>query len=120
MASSWAGFTAILAATTSGFALGAAKPIAPRAELNPKVEIDYANITGRVNGNIKEFLGMFKQTMSGRAGLFGCITNIYKASPSPQPVASSTRSSTLSSWAISMAAATGQSARRSRRGLFCP
>ena len=57
MASSWVGLTAVLAA--SNLALGVAKPIAPRDGLSPKVEIDYANITGRINGNIKEFLGVF-------------------------------------------------------------
>lgn len=58
MAPNWAGITALLAA--SNLALVAAKPIAPRDELNPKVEINYANITGRINGNIKEFLGMLQ------------------------------------------------------------
>lgn len=57
MASSWAGLTVVLAA--SNLALAVAKPIAPRDGLSPKVEIEYANITGRINGNIKEFLGAF-------------------------------------------------------------
>lgn len=55
MAAMWAGFTAVLAA--SNIALAAAKPVSPRDPLSPRVEIDYANITGRINGNIKEFLG---------------------------------------------------------------
>ncbi|KAL2881481.1 hypothetical protein SGCOL_003047 [Colletotrichum sp. CLE4] len=56
MSSKWIGLTALLAA--SHFALVAAKPITSRETLNPKVEISYANITGRVNANIKEFLGI--------------------------------------------------------------
>lgn len=55
MASKWTGITTFLAA--SNFASTVAKPIAPRDGLSPKVEIDYANITGRINGNIKEFIG---------------------------------------------------------------
>lgn len=55
MASNLAGLTALLAASNLG--LTVAKPVAPRDGLSPKVEIDYANITGRLNGNIKEFLG---------------------------------------------------------------
>lgn len=54
-----AGFTALIAAFNSAFAV--AKPVSPLDALIPKphVEIDYANITGRINGNIKEFLGAF-------------------------------------------------------------
>lgn len=55
MASRWAGLLALLAASNCVSAV--AKAVAPRDSLNPKVEIDYANITGRINGNIKEFLG---------------------------------------------------------------
>ncbi|KAJ0347526.1 hypothetical protein COL154_009607 [Colletotrichum chrysophilum] len=56
MASKWAGLAALLAASNSAFA--SAKPISARDAFSPKVEIDYANITGRINGNIKEFLGI--------------------------------------------------------------
>ncbi|CCF32799.1 carotenoid ester lipase [Colletotrichum higginsianum] len=52
----WVGLTALLAASNS--ALAVAKPVTSRSWLKPKVEIDYANITGRVSGNIKEFLGI--------------------------------------------------------------
>ncbi|KAK0376902.1 carotenoid ester lipase [Colletotrichum limetticola] len=48
--------TALLAASHS--TLFAAKPIASRETLKPKVEISYANLTGRMNGNIQEFLGI--------------------------------------------------------------
>ncbi|KAH8767278.1 carotenoid ester lipase [Diaporthe sp. PMI_573] len=58
MASKLIGLTALLAA--SSFILAIAEPIPLLDALIPKphVEIDYANITGRVNGNIKEFLGI--------------------------------------------------------------
>lgn len=51
--------TVLIAAFNSAFAV--AKPVSPLDALIPKphVEIDYANITGRINGNIKEFLGVF-------------------------------------------------------------
>lgn len=55
ISSKWIGLTALLAA--SHFALVAAKPITSRETLKPKVEVSYANVTGRVNGNIQEFLG---------------------------------------------------------------
>lgn len=63
----------------------------------PHVEIDYANITGRVNGNIKEFLGALKPTIRARNQLHRYMTDFYKASPSLLPADSSTRSSSLSS-----------------------
>lgn len=56
MSSKWLGLTALLAVSHS--ALVAAKPITSRETLKPKIEISYANVTGRVNGNIQEFLGM--------------------------------------------------------------
>ncbi|TDZ54613.1 Lipase 3 [Colletotrichum trifolii] len=56
MNSKWTGLTALLAASHS--ALVAAKPVTSRATSKPKVDIGYANVTGRVNGNIKEFLGI--------------------------------------------------------------
>lgn len=68
MASNWAGLTAVLAA--SNLALAVAKPIAPRDGLSPKVEIDYANITGRINGNIKEFLGVFYLPTIARKSIY--------------------------------------------------
>lgn len=95
MASNWAGLTTILAA--SNIASAVAKPIAPRDGLSPKVEIDYANITGRINGNIKEFLGAFRIPKFAHKSAIRCATNIYKASPLPRLVVSSTHSSTLSS-----------------------
>lgn len=51
------GLTGVLA--VSHLALAVAKPVIPIGALHPKVEIEYANITGRINGNIKEFLGAF-------------------------------------------------------------
>lgn len=96
MASKCAGLTAVLAA--SNLALAVAKPVVPIGALHPKVEIDYANITGRINGNIKEFLGALRKRLERtKAESSGCLTNIYKVSPSPRPVASSTRSSIPSS-----------------------
>lgn len=55
MAPNWAGLMAFFAALN--LALAMAKPVGPRDALSPRVEIEYANIPGRINGNIKEFLG---------------------------------------------------------------
>lgn len=68
MTSKWAGLAALLAASNSAFAV--AKPISARDALGPKVEIDYANITGRINGNIKEFLGALQRDLSTHAESF--------------------------------------------------
>ncbi|KAK1953688.1 carotenoid ester lipase [Colletotrichum sublineola] len=54
--------SSVLAAFVAAFniSLVSTSPIDHTANntLDPKVEIDYANITGRLNGNIKEFLGI--------------------------------------------------------------
>jgi hypothetical protein len=62
MAISWARFVAFLAASSSVLTL--VEPIPLLDALLPKtnVEIDYANITGRINGNIKEFLSASRLT----------------------------------------------------------
>jgi acetylcholinesterase len=61
-----AGFVTLLA--VSNFLFAIAEPIPPLDALLPKahVEIDYANITGRISGNIREFLGALKYTMAYR------------------------------------------------------
>lgn len=79
MTSHWGGLTAVLAA--SNLALGVAKPVAPRDGLSPKVEIDYANITGRINGNIKEFLGVFYPPTIARNSIYLDVRLTYTRHP---------------------------------------
>lgn len=66
MASKWIGLIGLITALDS--ALVVSKPITSRDLLKPKVEIEYANITGRVSGNIKEFLGASCQAKSTQTG----------------------------------------------------